>query len=96
MSNKYLEKIASFKGFQANRLGFRDMADAAGLSRKELAENLLRIRGKAKAVGNVELEPGVIQAATNLKRAGSSTDLSRRLLEESFPKGMNSMYRMEL
>lgn len=113
MSNKYIEKIASFKGFRANRLGLREATLSNGKTRSQHADLLKRMRSRAKEVGNVEMEPGFMAEAVemdattrynpNTKRTQKQLELreairnqARGYLEKKYPKGMNSMYRMEL
>jgi hypothetical protein len=64
MNNKYLEqllKIASFKGFRANRLALRDLATGeGGLSRDRYASTLRHLRDVARRDGKVEMEPDFV------------------------------------
>lgn len=60
--NKYLEKVASFKGFSVNAGGLRDMAEDMGFSRSQHAAELLKMRKKVHSARQkgveVEMEPG--------------------------------------
>ena len=64
--NKYLEKIAYVKGFQANRLGIRAFGDALGWDNKQKTEYLLLLRQRAKERamrgGRSEMDPGFAEA----------------------------------
>lgn len=114
MTNKYIEKIASFKGFRANRLGLRELTIGNGGTREQHTALLKRIRSRAKEVGNVEMEPGFMAEAAELRKLQSKVpvlpsntssvekaiesknNVARSYLEGKYPKGMDSMYRMEL
>lgn len=102
MSNKYLEKIASFKGFRANREGIRDLLDAVAkkeLSRSEQAKSLLNLRQKVRSMPGVEMEPGFSKKVSRMIFPKTHTDIADAMFEgpnviANYPKGVDFMRRL--
>ena len=109
--NKYLEKIASFKGFMANAKGMREAGLETGASRSDYAKELLKLRSRAhaaKKLGHpVEMEPGYSEFTRDSVRTFNkmkNTDVlgainhMRNMAQEGpkkFPKAYETLNKLE-